>query len=273
MPIIEVPGAGAVVDGPCDPWPVIWCEDLTDVDPIITGAALQAATETLWARSGRRFGTCTVDFRPCRRDCWGSGGPWPFRNWFEWTASYPMPFLYAGAWFNLGCGSCGDNCGCGRLSEFMLPGPVAEIVAIVIDGEMMPTGSYRVDDWRKVVRTDGGEWPVCQDLSADDGPGTWIVTASIGEAVPTLGQMAVGELAEEIVKGCTDGQCRLPWRPVEVNRAGVVKRFPTPAELLKDGQIGLPLSDLFLTTYNPNRLHSRPLVVSPDVRVPRRAGT
>ena len=61
--------------GPCADWPVRWSCDISAESPVLTGYAVGMATRVLWALSGRRFGTCTVTLRPCRRDCYD---PWPW---------------------------------------------------------------------------------------------------------------------------------------------------------------------------------------------------
>lgn len=256
----------AFVDGPCEAWTPLWCAGATPV----TGAPVQAASEILWAMSGRRFGTCEVTVRPCRIEC-------PESGWWAgvgWTGGGPVPALIGGQWFNLTCGACYGACSCGPVSEVALPAPVAEVVTVRVDGGAIPTGSYRVDDHRLLVRTDGAVWPRCNDLSLNDTePGTWSVTVQVGEAVPVLGQLAVAELAAEIGRACAGEDCKLPQRVQTLARQGVTISFPDPEELSENGWLGLPLSDRFLMTFNPKRLPARSRVYSIDHPAPRRAGT
>lgn len=243
-----------------------------------TGWALEAATEVLWGLSGRRFGTCQITSRPCRREC---ANAYPLiGHWWEMTGPYlyPRPALIGGVWFNMTCGGCGSSCSCGTVSEVVLPAPVASVDQVMIDGEIVPTGSYRVDDWRLLVRQDGGTWPTCQDLSAPaTGTGAWTVTATYGEPVPTIGQIAVGELACELMKACDPslaGDCRLPPNLQSLVREGVSIQFTEDVQsrLRTDGRLGIWSVDLFLVSFNPKGLQNRAQVYSPDVHRPRVTG-
>lgn len=260
--------------GPCSPWDPTWCCDLSTATVAFTGTALQAATEILYNLSGQQFGLCEFTFRPCRHDCYGNSWPFDSGNWWQWGGYYPRPVLFDGAWFNLTCGSCSGTCSCGPLEEAWLPGPVNTITQVLLNGSPMASGSYRVDDFRKLVRTDGLRWPVCQDLSAPDtADNTWSVTAVLGQAVPAIGSLAVGELACEIIKACTGQACAIPKNATSVSRQGITIDFPTFSELLQNGSLGLRWSDLFVATYNPRRLQARPQVFDVDGSSYRRAGT
>lgn len=251
--------------GPCEPWPAVWCCDLTGATPAATGMALQAATEVLWGLSGRQFGECIVnDLRPCRSEC----GIFNFYDRPEWAGwGWPRPALIAGQWYNLGCGgSCSGGCSCNTVEEFVLPVQASRIVQIVIDGEVLPTGSYRMDNFRYVVRTDGGQWPWCNDLSIDFGPGAWSVTIAVGKEVPITGQLAVGELACEIIKMCAFEDCALPTNARRITRQGVTVDTPEITAKLQNGAMGLEYVDMFVATFNPNRLASRSKSYSPDVQ-------
>lgn len=256
---------------PCEAWPVRWCADcdIATTSPVVTGFAVDAATQILWGLSGRQFGLCTVEnLRPCRRSCPDVYG---LPDW-----SYPTPWLQDGQWFNLGCGGCEGECSCDPVSEFVLPGPVHDIIEIKIDGTVLPTGSYRLDDGRLVVRIDGGEWPLCNDVNHSDGPGTWLVSVHFGVEPPSpMADLAIGELAFEIIKACTNqGGCRLPTRfMTSLARQGVSMTFPDPTMLLDHGLLGLDFCDLFLRTVNPAHLSSPSSVHSPDAPSIRRAGT
>jgi hypothetical protein len=221
-----------------------------------------AATEVLWAASGRRFGECTATgLLPCRDEC----EPGWLATRMATSAGadgWPWPTLISGQWFNLGCGGgCADGwCGCNTRDQFTLPGPVTRVVQIVVDGGVVPTGSYRLENHRHIVRIDGGSWPHCND-------GSWTVDVVYGHEVPQLGLMAAAELACEMVKACTPGEeCRLPARLQTISRQGITQSFIDPQEFLSEGRVGLYLSDLFIQTFNPSGLKSRPRVFSPDRR-------
>lgn len=278
MPVINpTPAAGANEGadfGPCANWPITWTCDLDTLNPAVTGVAVSTATEVLWALTGMRFGLCTVTLRPCRRDCFDGrffddfGPPW------TGARSYPQPALIGGQWFNLTCGSCHGGCSCSTVSEFVLPAPVHEVTEILIDGEVLDAGAYRVDNSRIVVRTDGGVWPRCNDLSLDDTEeGTWSVTANYGEVVPDGAALAMGELACEIAKAAAGGDCRLPAGVQQLARQGVTISYPDVGELFAKGRTGLYLVDMFVATWNPYGLRQRSRVYSVDRPTVRRAGT
>ncbi|MBP5870839.1 hypothetical protein F3K24_27700 [Streptomyces sp. LBUM 1485] len=223
--------------------------------------------------TGQRFGLCEVTLRPCRRDC-GDGS---FFDDFgpPWTGgSYPQPALIGGQWFNLTCGSCHGGCSCSSVSEVLLPAPVLRIVEVKIDGTPLVTGAYRVDNNRLLVRTDGGDWPRCNDLSlADTEVDTWSVTAVYGEELPDGAALAMGQLACEIAKAADGGDCKLPAGLQQLVRQGVTISYPDVGELFRQGRTGLYLVDMFVTTWNPNRLRTRSRVYSVDRPSVRRAGT
>lgn len=258
--------------GPCATWPVRWPCDVSCESPTATGRAADAATEILWALSGRQFDNCQVTLRPCRADC----STYPFGDYTPWPglgASYPMPALIGGLWFNLICGSCGEGCSCTALSQVRLPAPVSSIVTVKVDGAPLATGGYRLDDNRLLVRLGGGEWPRCNDLTlADTEAGTWSVTAIYGQPVPESGQWAVGELACELLKAMNGEDCRLPQRVTQLARQGVTIAFPDVSELLTEGRTGLFMVDMFLTAHNPSRLRRRAGVYRVDGSPPTRAG-
>lgn len=258
--------------GPCSPWPVRWTCDVSTQSPTATGIAVVSATEILWSLSGRRFGTCQVTLRPCRKDCYGGqywstyGAPWPL-------TAYPSR---GWGWFDTLCGSCSGTCSCTELSEVLLPAPVNSVVSVKIDGTPMVTGgaAYRVDDNRLLVRTDGQRWPLCNDLSRDDTQsGTWSVTALYGEDIPVMAQLAVGQMACEILKAMDGQDCSLPAGISQLAREGVTINYPDIGALWKQGRTGLYLVDAFLTAENPSGLRHRSKTYSVDRPAPRRVGT
>lgn len=266
--------------GPCETWDYIWCVDLTSagVNLALTGSALQAATEILYNRTAQQFGYCTFTVRPCRQDCqdnfWpgtaGGFGGWS-GPWWQMGGLWPRPALIGGAWYNLTCGGCGGECSCSEISTALLPGPVASVVSVKLNGETLPASGYRVDNYRQLVRLGGATWPICQDMSkADTEDNTWSVTVQIGQAVPVSGQWAVGELALEILKSCAGLACALPRTATNITRQGVTIDMPTIYDLLDHKLLGLPYCDLFVSTYNPHGLINQPQVFDVDADPNRR---
>lgn len=252
--------------GPCEPWPVKWPCDISTYSPELTGMALQAASELLYELSGQRFGLCRVALRPCREDCYGQG--WPgWGNWYAWqwpgtgiSGGGPQPYWYGGNWYNLSCGQCTSGCSCVAISETWLPGPVNSVVSVTVDGvELVYGQDYRIDDYRKLVRLGGEFWPWCNDLSqtAVTGTGTWQVVADFGEPVPTLGQMAVGEVACDFLRLFSGEDCALPNGITDLTRQGISMSFANTSTDLTQFYARFPLSYLFIKSYNPNGLMAK----------------
>lgn len=263
----------APVWGPCVNWDFIRCQPFPTGSEAISGSAIEAATLVLWTESGQQYGFCDRTVRPCRRDCWGGGG---WGSWFEWDrgvwSSWPRPVLYAGEWFNLTCQTCPGSCSCTGIESAILPAPVYSILQVKLDGSVMPTGSYRMDEDIQLVRTDGGRWPMCQDMAAaDTADNTWSVTARFGRPVPTLGQLALGELAAEIANACMGVDCRLPTNVASLAREGVSITFdPTT---MNDVARRLYFVGMFIETVNPKRLRGRARVYDVDGPDFRRTNT
>lgn len=259
MPVPAGSGVSAVTPsnppGLCEVWEPIWTCALPTSAYAITGDAVQIASEILWALTARRFGLCTITLRPCRSSCYDSSwGGW--NDWWEY-GTYPTPTLYNGLWYNITCGSCTDGCSCTTLSEVILPGPVYEVTSVKVDGSILIKNTdYRLDDYRKLVRLGGNEWPLCNDLNLEDTEsGTWSVTISQGVPVPRLGRIAVGVLATEIAKMLIcDSTCALPKSVQSLSRQGVNMTFFDPTEAFENKRTGLYIPDLFISTYNPNGL-------------------
>lgn len=258
--------------GPCSDWTPYWVCDVSAESPTLTGYAVKTASRVLWALSGRRFGTCQVTIRPCRRECYDA---WPY-GWSLWDRSSVGSWIDSSYryWYPLGCGGCLSGCSCREISEAVLPDAVNTVVSVKLDGTPMATGAYRVDNNRLLVRTDGQKWPYCNDLSKDDSQtGTWSVTATYGEDVPDSARFATGELACEIIKAAKGGECRLPPGTTSIARQGFDITIADFGELFKGGRTGLYLVDMFLAAENPDRLKQRARVYDVDRPTMRRTNT
>lgn len=263
---------------PClEGWDPIFCCVIPTGAAAVSGNLLGAATETLWQAGGQRYGLCTLTVRPCREECFSGanpwmGGGWPGGEWYQWQGGmWPRPLLYAGAWFNIACGSCPGSCNCGsQLSAVKLPPPIYSIIEIKIDGTVLPTGSYTVIDNQRVIRTDGGLWPQCQDLTQPDtADNTWSITFTDGEEVPELGRLALGELLCEYARAFCGDDCRLPKNVQSLVRQGVTISYPADQDWLER----LFFAKQYLDYANPNRLYSAPRVYNIDDLQPTRWGT
>lgn len=254
--------------GPCSPlddWQPIWCEELSPEAQAVTGDAVEMAADILWIATGQRFGLCTTTIRPCREDCssdwfgvenqWWPGVGGMYRSF---GGGGPRPWWYNGVWYNV-CGGCAGSCSCTVLDSANLPAPTREVVEVKLDGAVLDPSKYRVDENRKLVRTDGLLWPMCQDMAADDDqPGTWSVTITVGEDVPKLARRAVGQLAAEFAKDCAGEACQLPYEITSLSRQGINMSFGSPDEVdAITGQLNLRWVNLFINTYNPSGLRHR----------------
>lgn len=229
--------------------------------------AVALATQTLRMLTLWQVGGCPITVRPASDAC-------RERTWRTYTVrgrgSLPWtPVSLGGSWINIGCGHSGAACGCLGAKQVRLFGPASNVAEVKVDGMVLDPSAYRLDPGGYLVRTDGGTWPLCQDLSQPDtAEGTWSVTYQPGQPVDALGAWAAGVLAGEYVKACTGGQCRLPKSVTQITRQGVTMTLS--AGMFPDGKTGIEEVDSWLERWNPNGHTSPPAVYSPDVRRPRR---
>jgi len=254
---------------PCGWGNPVWTCDITSFSPTVTGQAAAAAAEILNGLTGYQFGACQMTIRPCRRSCWDATWPFNYSAWWQF-GYWPRPLFYNGVWYNLTCGGCLGDCSCTIISEALLPAPVNTIIEVKVDGvALTPNVDYRLDNYRRLVKLGTGknaEWPLCNDLSLDDSQvGTWSVTLTVGNPLPMIGSIAYGELASQLAKliAC-DESCTLPKPVQQIVRQGVTLNFLDPNEIFANGRIGLYLCDLFITTYNPNKLMNAAAVYDVD---------
>jgi hypothetical protein len=135
---------------------------------------------------------------------------------------------------------------------------VREIVSVELLGEMMDPNDYALD--LNVLRRVGKCWP-CGD-GCDEPP--VVVTYEWGMDVPALGELAMGEVACEMLKALQGKDCKLPGNAVGVTRQGVSVDLESVGNLYAQNRLGLPISDQFLRSVNPGRLMSRSKVYTPD---------
>lgn len=262
--------------GPCSPWTLSLgclddegdledaCVDGKPVPADVLDAAVLSASQVTWALTGRQYSTCDVTVRPCRRACIDTYYP-GLRigsTWGGWNG--PWPVLAGGSWFNLAC-QCGSTCSCGDLCEADLPYPVCEVAEVMVDGIVLESTAYRVDDFRRLVRTDGLCWPRCQAMDIPDTEeGTWSVALTYGREPPQIALDAAAELACELIKARVGAACRLPQRMASLTRQGVTMSFIDPMSFFREGRTGLYLLDMAVRTLNPKMLARAPGVYSPD---------
>lgn len=230
--------------GPCTDWTstqdVYACYGDVVAGSCLTSSVRQAS-EVLYELSGRQFpGYCQSVIRPCSNmNCWG-------------PAPFGAQFLDRGhvVWGDRGWSfDNGDPCMCGAwLQKIILPGNAQHVVEVLIGGQPLAASSYRLDPNNELIRTDGGAWPICQNLAANgDQPGTFQVTYGHGYSPPEVAQKAAVQLAHEFYLACSGLACQLPSGVVEIARQGI--RVQRAANLFKDGATGLAMVDSFLAAY------------------------
>ena len=263
--------------GPCT-WPVSYAEcgpagPEYYLSPAARAQFESAAVDYLWRWTNRQFGLCPVSVRPCRTDCYAQA-----RNSLDYLNPYLagasttgwVPVLVGGAWFNLGCGWCGDQCSCGSDPQALrLPGPVDSVTQVLVDGVALDPSAYRVDNRSLLVRLGGSGWPSCQSLRLPTTEaGTWEVSYLRGTPVPEGGQLAAGVLAVELAKAtCCDSTCRLPQRVQSITRQGVTVAVVDAFQDVEKGRTGIWLIDSWVASVTQPRLGGR--VRSVDVPSPR----
>lgn len=198
---------------------------IADVDLRLRDMAAQWAANFLYVATGRQYGACPKTYRPCREEC--VPGP-------NCCGGYASPFLRSVPWrlpgsldwINIPCNVCVKGCQCSAVSEVYI-NDVDQVLNVRIDGQDYdPCGIVAVYDRSRIVRIDGGVWPVCQELSKTDGPGTWFITVSQGRCVPPGGEWITGTLMCEFIKACLRrDDCELPRRIQTITRQGVTMGF------------------------------------------------
>jgi hypothetical protein len=238
-------------------WPVDWgCVDgHEDINPVVKARAEALAVSTLRALVGYRVGGCPVLVRPC-------APPFPLRTYAHVTGGF-TPYVAGGAWLNASCG-CASTCGCTSFTALSLPPPVGAVEEVVVDGEVLATTEYRLENGRLIRTT--GTWPLRQDLSLPvTEVGTFGVRYLNAAPVDGLGAYAAGILAGEYVKACTGGKnCRLPAGVTTLSRQGVTMEIAPGA--FPGGHTGIREVDAYIYLWNPNGLRQAPVVMSPDTR-------
>lgn len=262
------------------------CMDIPpDTPPETIERWRKVAAELLFALTGNRFGpSCPVTVRPCRKTCaetysrlfnqgqfLGVG--------FQFTGQF-IPYMAGGAMYNASMCGCASQCHCGpELCEVYLPGPIYDIVAVDINGELVDPATYGILDGRYLVRSSatpedaagGACWPSCQDMSLAPGnEGTFTVTYRTGIPLSELGVAALSALTAHYIKGCNGCGCGVAaTRNLSgLTRQGVSLEFADAQEVLTDGRTGIEIVDQFIYAVNPQRLPNAMRVLSPDA--PRR---
>lgn len=259
--------------GPCvSGWTIdtSCCSDFwSGLTPAQQAAATQVGIFVIWAATGRRYGPCEITVRPCGRWCSDDG-----IVGYSWSNGVYVPYIAGGVWRNCWCGcNSGPGCCCEPSQQVYLPGPVASVTSVSVDGAVIDPATYRVDDGRWLVRTGGFSWPDCQDYDVDSGTGTFIVTYARGEPVPAWLNTAAGIYACEWAKACAGASCELPSRAVTLTRQGTTFQFTDIDNLLTRGLTGIQRIDQLIALSNPYGVPWKMRLLSPEVDPPRMVTT
>lgn len=227
---------------PCS-WEYTACGPLPTGGPDLEELA-EAAGGILWSLSGRQFGCC----ERTARYCYDAGTTW------SGGAAWVGAALVEGQWVNIGCATCGGRCTCFGQCEVRIDGPVCELVSVTVAGDAVPTGSFRVENGDRLVRTDGECFPVGKTVE---------VSYSMGTPLPPAGKRALGEFMSELWLACNqDNACRLPKRVQVLARSGLP--LLDPMDFIKEGRTGLYFTDLWLHSVNPLGRPEAARAISPD---------
>jgi hypothetical protein len=228
--------------GSCVPWSpdMSCCENWGDLDDALLCKAVDLAWDTLRVLSGGQVGNCPVLVRPALS-------------------------AQCNVCVTAGLNQCGKSgCSCARLEEIVLPGPVAEVWQVKVDGVTLSVDAYRVDNGNRLIRTDGSKWPTCQQMDKGvDDEGTMAIWYVPGVVPGAAGAWAAGVLTCEFTKACSGGKCRLPSSVTSIARQGISMEISTG--MFPDGMTGIREVDAFLTSVNPYVHRTPPKVWSPDL--------
>lgn len=227
------------------------CEHWTEHDTDLQQRATSLAWSALRSLTAGLVGSCPVQLRPCLSDtrC-GRCDP---------LTSYVSPPNDAEL---RACRQSG-TCSCSTMHTITLPGRVAALLGVILDGVELDLGLFRIDNGRELVRQDGIAFPHCQDMSLPAGAvGTLVVEYLPGIAPDSSGLWAAGLLACEFARACTGGKCRLPRAVTSIARQGVSMEFP---RTMWEHGTGIQEVDAYVFDVNPHRLKTPPMVWSPDM--------
>lgn len=263
----DSPGGFIACGDACWPEPYVCDEccnlDMDQIDPYLREMAASWAANFLYVATGRQYGGCPRTYRPCREKCG------PVQNccggYSGSGVSRPFKLPYSTDWVNITCGTCRKGCQCSEVSEVRLP-DVGAVLNVRIDGvDYDPCGMVAVYDKTRVVRTDGGQWPICQELGRIDGPGTWSITVLEGRCVPDGAALITGMLMCEFIKSCLHrDDCQLPRRIQTLTRQGVTLGFNDSFENLGIMRTGIWEIDAWIEQ-GRYAGSATPSIISPDM--------
>lgn len=284
----EIPRVGST----CSPW-----AGLGDMSCQTYGAdttkleqCLQFSTDVLNDLTGGRWpGRCVETIRPAAT--WvpsGMSGLAPLVGWWPGDGFMAGPFdgqAARGSWGRCTCNRSART-GCYLMDEIRLADRVLEVIEVRVDGAVVPSIEYRLDDHRYLVglqQADGSRrtWPCCQrDDLEDTEVGTFSIQFARGGLPPIGGTLASASLACELAKGMgylgdeAAKKCRLPRRVTQITRQNVSVAVLDPLTLFQDGRTGLAEVDLWVASVQQGSSRRRGTMIRMGrPRRPRHPGT
>lgn len=246
------------------------------LDDDVVADAIDVASDLLFRLAGHRWpGVCERTVRPTARPAGGEPSWW-------WQSASD---LSSGSWVNFTAGLLDSwgTCGCNRRrltgasstpSVQLGAYPVLSVLTVMLDGQVLDPGEYRIDDdrWLTRVPVAGSRvnvgWPCCQRLDLPDTEvGTWSVQFTFGGAPPSSGQAAACALASELARmwdADFDGDCGLDPSVSSVTREGITIDVESVAEAGRAQGFGVPEVKMFLEAVNPSGMRRRARAVNPD---------
>ena len=232
-------------------------EEIDALDPVMKARSEMLAWGSIARLSGFRVSTCPVVLRPCRTRC--APSVWIDAPVLAWGDGF-APYIDGGRWYNA-CGCRRDECGCGVIRELILPDQEVSNVTVRINGALLDRSAYRVDNGNRLVRMDGQDWPMCQDMNLPDGEdGTFSISYYVGLGPDDMLNYAAGLLAGEWYKACQGRDCRIPDTATRVVRQGISFEIPS----FDQGTSGIREVDNIIAMYNPFHLKVPSRVMSVD---------
>lgn len=228
-------------------WDIDWScaidPDVLDQVPLeVAQRSAESAIEIISYLTAGRVGTCPQTVTVCFEPRCSKIVPLNF-----------VPALIDGRIYNFVC-QCGGN-SCSGGDEITLDGIIGRVDEVKIDGAVLDSTSYEVQDHKYLVRTDGGSWPRRGSLE---------VTYVKGYLPGVQGNYAAGVLALELMKACVGLACSLPPGVQSITRGGVSFEVQTQA-FFRNG-VQLPAVDMYVAQYNPNQLRQAPIIRSGSKR-------
>lgn len=220
----------------CEPWPIRWQCPIADYDSEVLDAAHAGAQLILGRFLGGRFGVChtTEQYRaPMSAGC-----------------QHPIHWEDGQRWRRNLSGSC---------AVLLARSPVRNVTEVRLDGVVLDPDEWMID-MNRLVRV-GQCWP----WIADSQPPRIEIDYSYGLDPPPMSELALGEIACELLAAWEGRDCGLASNVVSVTRQGVTQQLAAPDILNDQGLLGLPISDMLIRSLNPDGLKRKPVVRSVDL--------